>query len=120
MYINYLDNFIELKCTGVEISDDELGIQILFKGANIMDYFLIQRHFDEDDDIDIFYTEGCDNTGYWTFVKVTIGDNFITFSQNKIPVKIFLDLNSKKYARLIEPLRRLIGLIGTIVEKGSS
>jgi|GEM_PF-1551525 hypothetical protein len=116
MTINYIENVIELNCSRVDISNDDLGIQILFNGENELDYFLIQRSYDEDGICD-FYTEGCDTTGWWTFIHASINEGSVTFFVDKIPIRVHLDKISKKQRDLIrQTLRELLGLIGKLTE----
>ena len=119
MTINYIDNVIELYCSGVDISDEEHGIQIVFNGENVLDYFLLQRHFDEDDRISDFYTEGCNTVGYWTFIHAVIDEKSITFSVDKMPVRVHLNITSAKSLQLRQTLKRLIGFIGKLTDNSS-
>ena len=88
----------------------------MFNGENDLDYFLIQRFFDEDWICD-FYTEGCDTTGWWTFIHSTLNERSVTFSVDKMPVRVRLDQISKKQKDLVrQTLRELLGLIGKLTE----
>lgn len=116
MTINYIDNVIELNCFKVDISNDDLGIQILFNGENELDYFLIQRSFEEVGICD-FYTEGCDTTGWWTFIRAAVNEGSVTFFVDKIPIRVHLDKISKRQQDLMrQALRELLGLIGKLTE----
>ena len=120
MTINYIDNVIELNCSSVDISDEENGIQILFNGANELDYFLLQRHFDEEGYNSVFYTEGCNTEGHWTFIQATLDEHSITFSVDKMPVRVYLKtISVSEQNQIRETLRRMIGLIGKLTENGS-
>src|SRR5690606_21542095 len=90
MTIDYRDNVIELNCSSLDISDEEHGIQIIFNGENELDYFLVQRHFDDDDFVSVFYTEGCNTDGHWTFIQATLDKHAIAFSVDKMPIRIHL------------------------------
>jgi len=117
MTINYIDNVIELNCSDVDISDTEQGIQIVFNGENELDYFLVQRHFDEDDYVSVFYTEGCNTSGHWTFIQAVIDRKSVTFSVDKMPIRIHLNITSAKDRKLREALKSLMGLLGILSEQ---
>lgn len=117
MTINYTDNVIELYSSDVDISHTEHGIQIVFNGENDLDYFLVQQHFDEGDYVSVFYTEGCDTSGHWTFIHATLDKESVTFSVDKIPIRIHLNITSSKDRELRETLRNLMGLIGKLTER---
>lgn len=120
MTINYIDNVIELNCSSVDISDEQNGIQIVFNGENDLDYFLIQRHFDDEDQISVFYTEGCDTAGHWTFMQATLDKHIITFSVDKMPIRVHLkNIPVKQINQVRETLRTMIGLIGKLTENDS-
>jgi hypothetical protein len=113
---NYNDNVIELNCSKLEISDDEHGIQIIFNGENELDYFLVQRTFDDEWICD-FYTEGCDTTGWWTFIHVTLKQDYVTISVDKMPIQICLtDIDKKSKKRLRLTLKDMVGLIGKLTD----
>ncbi|MFO0379944.1 MAG: hypothetical protein ACK50M_16035 [Cyclobacteriaceae bacterium] len=116
MTINYIDNVIELYCSDVEISDTEHGVQIVFNGENDLDYFLVQRHFDNDDYVSVFYTEGCNTSGHWTFILATLDKKSVTFSVDKMPIRIHLNITSLKDRELRKTLRNLMGLLGKLIE----
>ena len=119
MTMDYIDNVIELNCSKVDITNNDLGIQILFSGENDLDYFLIQRSFDEDGICD-FYTEGCDTTGWWTFIHATLNERSVAFSVDKMPIRVHLDKISKKQISLLrQTLRELLGFIGRLTENQS-
>jgi len=113
---NYNDNVIELNCSKLEISDDEHGIQIIFNGENELDYFLVQRTFDDEWICD-FYTEGCDTTGWWTFIHVALKQDYVTISVDKMPIQICLtDIDKKSKKRLRLTLKDMVGLIGKLTD----
>jgi hypothetical protein len=95
MYINLIDNIIELTCSKVDLSvNEEHGIQIVFEGQNDLDYFLVQRIYDwgndEDNYVSVFYTEGCDTVGNWTFITATLESDYVQFSVDRLPIRIHL------------------------------
>lgn len=110
---------IELNSSKVVISDEEHGIQIEFSGQNELEYFLVQRHFDEDDFVSVFYTEGCGTSGHWTFIHVTLDEKTIVFSFDREPVKVTLNISPTKYKQLKRTLKKLVGLLGMLTENGS-
>lgn len=120
MTINYKDKVIELNCSSVDISEGEHGIQMIFNGENELDYFLVQRHFDDEDFISVFYTEGCNTEGHWTFIQASLDKYTITFSVDKMPIRIDLKgIPVNRMDQMRETLRTMIGLMGKLTENDS-
>lgn len=125
MYINLIDNIIELTCRKVNVSvDEEHGVQIIFEGENELDYFLVQRIYDwgndEDTYISIFYTEGCDTVGNWTYISANLESNYVQFSVDKLPVRIHLPkMNAQKYTELRDTLELLLRHLGKFTDNSS-
>ncbi len=123
MYKNHIDKIIELTCSKVSVSsDEEQGIQVIFEGENELDYFLVQRTYDDSDDehsfVSVFYTEGCDTVGYWTYISATLESNYVQFSVDKLPVRIHLpELSTKKYIELRNTLEMLLRHLGEFIDR---
>lgn len=125
MYINFVDNRIELTCSKVDLSvDEEHGVQLIFEGENELDYFLVQRIYDWGNDegayISIFYTEGCDTVGNWTYISATMESNYLQFSVDKLPVRIHLPkMTTPKYKELCNTLELLFRHLGEFTNNNS-
>jgi hypothetical protein len=124
MYRNFVENIIELNCRKVDVSvNEEHGVQIIFEGDNELDYFLIQRIYDwgndEDAYISVFYTEGCDNSGNWTYISAILESNYVQFSIDRFPVRIHLPkMTPKKYTELRDTLELLLRHLGKLTANG--
>lgn len=124
MYRNFIDNITELNCRKVNLSvDEEHGVQIIFEGDNELDYFLVQRVYDwgndEDAFVSIFYTEGCDTTGNWTYISAILESDYIQFSVDIVPVRIHLPkMTTKKYTELRTTLELLLQYLGKFTDNG--
>lgn len=125
MYINFVDNIIELTCRKVDISvDEEHVVQINFEGDNELDYFFVQRIYDWGNDensfVSVFYTEGCDTVGNWTYIAATLELNYVEFSVYKLPVRIHLPkMTNKKYTELRNTLELLLRHLGGFTDNST-
>lgn len=125
MYINNVDKIIELTCKKLDLNiDEEQGVQLHFEGQNELDYFLVQRIYDwgddEDSPISVFYTEGCDTTGNWTYIEARLEPTFVQFSVDVLPIKVHLPkLTTKKYQDLRTTLELALRHLGRFIDNGS-
>lgn len=122
MNINLIDNIIELTCTKVDLSvNEEHGIQIIFEGQNELDYFLVQRMYDDENDEDrfasVFYTEGCDTVGYWTYISAILELNYVQFSVDRLPVRVYFPkMSPAKFGKLRDTLELLLEHLGRFTD----
>ena len=108
---------MEFSCEKINITDSGIGVQVLFENLNGDSelYFLIQKHFEEDEDDDkgsYIETHDFDLAGHY-LPKIKLGKSKCAFEFKNNRFVITYQIDAKKF-RELETFLKILGSVEII------